>query len=267
MGITVVGLLDSQRAAESAVRELTSVCRCDRADINLIAREAEDDTRMHGSRAGRIAAGALKGALLGAALGGAAGFIASSTSLALPGFEAIIAIGPMASGIAGAVIGLVAGAVLGALFNTGNRDEDTNYFAPVRRAGTLITVHTRDDMEADCAVNVLRRHGAMEIDRRSSDWKKQGWGGGLTPEEPVLQPEPEHAVGSTPPLDATGANSRSYSRSMEETAPPRAQEQPAAADTPREEWIMRKYIAIYFGPERRKSANQPYSGAERRQAA
>jgi hypothetical protein len=85
---------------------------------------------------------------------------------------------------------------------------------------------------------------------------------------------------------AHDAGARGYNRPMEEAArasapehaaPPIARDQLAAGAAAKEQadiaidtrnWITRKYTATYFGPERRRAANQaPYQGAERRQSA
>jgi hypothetical protein len=264
MAITVVGLVDSPREAQDIVRDLTSVCQCERADISVASRQGEHSLRQRES--GGVAAGALKGLVMGAVIGAIAGFIASAASLAVPGFEAVIARGPAASIMVGAILGAVLGILIGAL--TGierGEDDERSELQNMRRAGTLITVHAREDGEADCAVNVMRRHGAREIDKRSSDWNKQDW-----TERPIAMQEPSLRAVAEPPAGnppaANEAGPRGYNRPMEDAAV--ASTPVAAPAHPTEGWITRKYTATYFGPERRTAANQqPYSGAERRQSA
>jgi hypothetical protein len=293
MAMTVTGLLDTPRAAESAVRELTSVCRCHPMDISQVMRQGDEDLQMSG-HAGTAGAGALKGAGLGIALGGIAGLVASATKFAVPGFDIVIAAGPVASALAGAGIGAAAGALLGWLAGMGGRGEEPSYYAGMKRTGILITVHTRDDEQADCAASIMRRHGGMEIDKRPSDWKSQGWGG-RAPEEPTLRPDPQaansglpsgnggvHVRNHAPPTPApAAAGAQNHNRPMEEsTASARtaavgsqaaavgATQKQAAPTVDTRNWITRKYTATYFGPERRTAANQhPYQGAERRQSA
>ena len=299
MATTVAGLLDTPRAAESVVRELTSVCRCHPMDISQVMRQGDEDLQMSG-HAGTAGSGALKGAGIGIVLGGIAGLAASATKFPLPGFfDIVIAAGPVASALAGAGIGAVACALLGWLAGiTGGREEEPPYYAGMKRTGILITVHTRDEEQADCAVSIMRRHGGMEIDKRASDWKSQGWGG-RAQEEPTLRPEPQAANSGVPsdnggvhvrnhapsPPAPAAAGAQNHGRPMEETpasalttarAPTTAAGSLAAAVTAQKQaaakvdtrnWITRKYTATYFGPERRTAANQnPYQGAERRQA-
>ena len=291
MAMTVVGLLDTPRAAESVVRELTSVCRCHPMDISQVMRQGDEDLQRPGY-AGTAGSGALKGTGIGIVLGGIAGLAASATKFALPGFDIVLAAGPVASALAGAGIGAVAGALLGSLVGMGGREKEQSYYAGMKRTGILITVHTRDEEQADCAASIMRRHGGMEIDKRASDWRSQDRGG-RAPEEPTLRPDPQAATNGLPPGNGVhvrnhapstpapvAAGAQNHSRPMEETtasAPTTAAGSLAAAVTAQKQaaakvdtrnWITRKYTATYFGPERRTAANQnPYQGAERRQSA
>lgn len=186
MAKTVVGLMESAAEAERVVRDLIDTCQCDRADIGLMARgagdaevagrgDADDD-----SRRSEMAHGAMKGAGTGAAVGGVLGLVAGVASLSIPGFGPFIAAGPIAAALAGAGVGAAAGGIIGALANLGVPEEDAHYYAEgVRRGGTLITVHARSDETADCAANVMRQHGAVDIDERAEHWKREGWKGRL----------------------------------------------------------------------------------------
>jgi hypothetical protein len=229
MAMTVVGLLDTPRAAESVVRELTSVCRCHPMDISQVMRQGDEDLQMPG-HAGTAGSGALKGTGIGIVLGGIAGLAASATKFAVPGLDIVIAAGPVASALAGAGIGAAAGALLGSLVGMGGREQEQSYYAGMKRTGILITVHTRDDEQADCAAGIMKRHGGMEIDKRASDWRSQAWSG-RAQEEPTLRPDPQAAndglpsgnggvhvrnyAPSTPAPAAAGA--QNHSRPMEET--------------------------------------------------
>jgi hypothetical protein len=54
----------------------------------------------------------------------------------------------------------------------------------VRRGGILATVAAEDSGSADTAAAVMRRHGAIDIDQRAAEWKKQGWQGRFEAAEP-----------------------------------------------------------------------------------
>ena len=186
MAKTVVGLMDTSAEAERVVRELTSTCECDRADIGLMARDSSDASpsgarytgETEDSNASGMARGAMKGAGAGAAVGGVLGLVAGVASLTIPGLGPFIAAGPIAAALAGAGVGAAAGGVIGALANLGVPEDEAHYYAEgVRRGGTLITVHAATDAIADCAANVMRQHGAVDIDKRAESWRQQGWSG------------------------------------------------------------------------------------------
>lgn len=186
---TVVGLMDTPREAESVVRDLTSSCGCDRSDIGLMARGPQDDAGAGttGEGSGDVGAGALKGAGTGAAVGGVLGLVAGAASLAIPGFGPIIAAGPIAAGLAGAGIGAVAGGLIGALTKIGVPEDEAHYYAEgVKRGGTLITLHARDERMAQCAAQVMRQHGAVDIDQRAERWRQEGWTGRAVQGEEVI---------------------------------------------------------------------------------
>jgi uncharacterized protein (TIGR02271 family) len=182
MAKTVVGLMEDTREAESVVRDLTASCGCDRGDIGLMARGQErgapEGNNLGGRDEDNFASGALKGAGAGAAIGGVLGLVAGVASLSIPGLGPLIAAGPIASALAGAGIGAAAGGLIGGLMQLGVPEEEAHYYAEgVRRGGTLITVNAASDKVADCAANVMREHGAVDIDERAAQWKQSGWGG------------------------------------------------------------------------------------------
>ena len=191
MAKTVVGLMQSAGEAQSVVRDLQSSCGCDREDIGLMARgEARGEsegTNQHGGGNGDVSAGALKGAGTGAALGGVLGLVAGVAALSIPGLGPLIAAGPIASALAGAGIGAAAGGLIGALSKIGVPEHEAHYYAEgVRRGGTLITVKADTDQAAECAADVMREHGAVDIEQRAAQWKEEGWGGKITGQEEVL---------------------------------------------------------------------------------
>jgi hypothetical protein len=190
------------------------------------------------------------------------------------------------------VLGILIGALGGMERRAGGEYSDED----VRRAGTLITIHARESQEADCAVNVLRHHGAREIDKRSSDWNKQAWNATAQAQEPAHEPVLRTVHERTPVTAPAPDAGLRYNRPMEEAARASTHEQataagarePLAAESAAREpitnladtlpnpnmkldtsnWITRKYTATYFGPERRQAANQaPYQGAEKRHPA
>lgn len=214
---TVVGLMDTPREAESVVRDLTGECGCNRSDIGLMARGEQAEARgtAANDQGSEVGSGALTGAGTGAAIGGVLGLVAGAASLAIPGIGPIIAAGPVAAALAGAGIGAVAGGVIGALAKIGVPEDEAHYYAEgVRRGGMLITLHARDDAAASCAVQVMRRHGAVDIEERAEQWKKQGWTGPVASgrEQVVPVAKEELAVGKH---EVSRGGVRIYSHTVE----------------------------------------------------
>ena len=197
MAKTVIGLMDTGQEAEAVVRDLTSTCGCSREDIGLAARREGSSSITHESASGEeMATGALTGAGTGAAVGGVLGLLAGTAALAIPGIGPIIAAGPIAATLAGAGIGAAAGGLIGALINAGVPEDEAQYYMEgVKRGGTLITLHARDDRTADCALRVMREHGAVDIRQRAQQWQREGWTGRSSEEGVIPVAKEELAVG------------------------------------------------------------------------
>ena len=52
--------------------------------------------------------------------------------------------------------------------------EARSYAEGVRRGGTLVSVQAAED-RADLAAEILERHGAVDIDQRTAEWRQGGW--------------------------------------------------------------------------------------------
>jgi uncharacterized protein (TIGR02271 family) len=179
MSKTVIGLFDNVGEAQNVVQDLVA-SGIERGDIGFMANEKQTTPgRANLEReGGDVASGALAGAGTGAAIGGVAGLALALAPLAIPGIGPIVAAGPIAAALTGAGLGAVTGGLIGGLTRLGVPDEDAHYYAEgVRRGGILVTVAADDEREAQRAAEIFRRHGALDIDQRASEWKKQGWKG------------------------------------------------------------------------------------------
>lgn len=57
-------------------------------------------------------------------------------------------------------------------------DEDRHAYAEgVRRGGAMVSAQV-DDAQIDTAMDVLERHGAVDLDEREATWRREGWTGG-----------------------------------------------------------------------------------------
>jgi hypothetical protein len=197
MAKTVVGSFDSFEEARSVASDLQS-SGFGRDDISIVASNATGAytdpataPSETGADTGETASGAAKGAVAGGVLGGAAGLVAGLMGLAIPGVGPIIAAGPIAAGLAGAGVGAVAGGLIGGLTSVGVPEEEAHYYAEsVRRGGALVTVRA-EDAQAEEAARIMRRHGAMDIERRAASWRRSGWSRHDTAAEPYTREEIE----------------------------------------------------------------------------
>lgn len=113
----------------------------------------------------------------GAAIGSVAGFATGILALAIPGIGPVLAIGPLAAGLAGAGIGAVAGGAIGALKRMGVPEKDAGDFCEaIRRGGVMVAV-TSSDADAPRAEEIMERHGAVDLETATAQWRERGWTG------------------------------------------------------------------------------------------
>jgi hypothetical protein len=205
--------MDNIDEAQAVVRDLVSA-GIRREDIGFMANEKQTipSSAALNESEGEVG-GAAGGAGGGAAIGGLGGLLLSVAPLAIPGVGPIIAAGPIAAALAGAGIGALAGGLIGGLTDLGVPEEEAHYYAEgVRRGGILVTVASGSEAQASQAVDIMKRHGAIDIDERATQWKRQGWKGrfeAATQDEPAVKSRrtqtargrykgPERRVNSTP---------------------------------------------------------------------
>lgn len=298
MSKTVIGLMDHIGEAQSVVKDLVA-SGIDRDDIGFMANQKHavpESAHLNEGEGSRATSGALVGAGTGAALGGVAGLALALAPLAIPGIGPILAAGPIAAALTGAGIGAVAGGLIGGLTKLGVPEDEAHYYAEgVRRGGILVTVAAEGEAQARTAVNVMQRHGAVDIDQRATEWKKQGWKGRFdadaaqsTTERTVPVTQEEMVIGKRP-ADRAGAEFREQSFELRESA-----EEPVVEKRARvveevkvgkkkskskqtvQDTVRRTDVEVqrtgasnqsrYRGPERRMNST-PYPGTERRRAA
>lgn len=176
MAKTIVGSFDSFDEAQRVARELLEEGFAS-SDINVVASNVRGEFRDDDRIAVTDTSNAATGAVAGGVLGGAAGIAVSLMGLTLPGLGPIIAAGPLAAALSGAGAGVIAGGLIGSLTELGVSNSDAEYYAEsVRRGGALVTVRA-DNGAADRAVDIMREHNAVDIDKRSALWREGGWKG------------------------------------------------------------------------------------------
>jgi uncharacterized membrane protein len=173
---TIVGSFDSFNEAQRVARDLVDDGFLD-SDVNVIASNIRGDYKPDERATGTPASGAATGAVTGGVVGGAAGLAASLMGLTIPGIGPIIAAGPIVATLSGAGVGAVAGGLIGGLTDLGVSKPHAEYYAEsVRRGGALVTVRA-DEARAERAAEIMREHGAVDIERRVEQWREAGWTG------------------------------------------------------------------------------------------
>jgi hypothetical protein len=281
MAKTVIGILENPSAAQQAVDELLK-SGFERRDIGVISSDLM-----------REAATAATGASKGMAFGALAGMLLSAATMMIPGLGPILVAGPGLTLLGGTTLGALAGGIVGALKARGVPEEQANFYAEgVRRGGTLITVNAKTDELAQRAVDILKRHGAVDIDQRVADWKRFGWGGhfGRVTQraKKATEAKPADAKAAAP---ARG-DAEPPVQARSKAPAPRAGEEPVEAETTEAVPVVPlAAVEVYSlviempGEEpataeeasaeeadtapraERRVSKQPYAGEERRQAA
>ncbi|HVF49200.1 MAG TPA: YsnF/AvaK domain-containing protein [Pyrinomonadaceae bacterium] len=225
MAKTVIGLFDNRSAAQGVVSDLLNE-GFTRDDISVVAKQLESkrgDVEYVEEDGHEQVEDMAKGAGTGAAIGGAAGLLLSLTALAIPGIGPVLAAGPIAAIIAGAGIGATAGGAVTGLTRLGLDDHEAGAYAEgVRRGGTLVSVNAPDD-RADSAVGLMKRHGAIEIDKRAAQWREEGWTGfDASATHAAFDSYSNHSGGAQRTSDAPSDITAEHERVRTQQATPRA---------------------------------------------
>jgi hypothetical protein len=271
MAKTVIGILENPSAAQQAVDELLK-SGFERRDIGVISTDLM-----------REAATAATGASKGMAFGALAGMLLSAATMMIPGLGPILVAGPGLTLLGGTTLGALAGGIVGALKARGVPEEQANFYAEgVRRGGTLITVHAKTDELAQRAIQILKSHGAVDIDQRVSDWKRFGWNGRLGRVTQRAKKGAEAKPAQAQPAAPARADAE---RPAQAKAPAKAAESPVEAEAGEAVPVVplaavEVYSLVIEMPDDeaaketasadradRRTSKQPYSGEERRQSA
>lgn len=178
MAKTIVGLFDDFTAAVNTAPDLVSAGIA-REDISVVAHDTKGEFANFQPAA--EATTTEKSAGAGAAIGGIAGLLLGPGSLAIPGVGPIIAAGPLVGALVGATLGAATGGLLGAFHEVGVPVEEARYHIEgLRRGGTVLTVKVADN-RVDRAVEILKRHRAVDIGERAAQWRQSGWTDALPP--------------------------------------------------------------------------------------
>lgn len=179
MTSTVLATFDNLEDAHEAIHDLTEA-GFNRSDIGLAMYDPDnkysdfDDEDISGA----------EGAGIGAVAGGIFGAVIGLAAITIPGVGPVVAAGPLAAAIGaltgagvGAASGAVTGGITGSLVKLGVPEEDTHYYAESLRQGSALVSVTAHEFDADRAMQILRDHRPVDIDKRVAQWRARGWDG------------------------------------------------------------------------------------------
>lgn len=156
---TVAGVFSSENKAKQAVSSLRE--KGFDKEISIVAKE--NNQQSMGGRKNEtevVTDSAADGTMTGGVIGGIAGLALTAGVIAIPGIGPLLAAGPLAATLAGAA----AGGVAGGLIDYGiPEDHSRHYEESVRRGDILVLVRCSRE-KADLAQDILRRHGATDLE-------------------------------------------------------------------------------------------------------
>ena len=175
---TVIGLFDSLSEAQGVARDLIAA-GFSRDDIGLIASDATGEWSRYKASTLEGAAPTSEelgtGVSTGTVVGGLGGLLVGLTEFAIPGIGWVAAAGTLATALVGAGVGAAVGGLHTAIDKLGVPKEQTGYYAEaVRRGGTLVSVRVLEE-QVDEAMEIMKRHHAVDIDERAAEWRASGW--------------------------------------------------------------------------------------------
>ncbi len=179
---TAIGLFDTSQHAERAARMLERA-GFEAKDISVTMREpnvdaSEPDETM-------VDEGLKTGTLTGTVAGGLMGLLVGAGLLVIPGIGPVLAVGPLAAGLAsgsalvgaaaGMGLGAFSGGLIGVLSGMGVPNEHAQIYSEgVRRGGVLVAVHT-DEQHLGSAEQILHENNAADPKSRGEEYRAGGW--------------------------------------------------------------------------------------------
>ena len=161
----IIGTFSSRDSAESCIRQLRS-SGFDNSRISLVAKgDGQAQGQGRGDRGGGatmmgMGGSAATGVTTGGVLGGVAGLLAGLGALAIPGLGPIVAAGPIAATLTGAV----GGGLVGGLVDMGIPQDRSQYYESKVREGRILAVVDADSDKVDQAARTMRDFGASDVE-------------------------------------------------------------------------------------------------------
>jgi len=153
---TTIGVFSSGREAEQAVEALHEEGFTD-DEISIVAR---DDRDGGGGGGGMGMDNIADGAAWGSGIGALGGLMAGVGALAIPGVGPILAAGPIAATLSGAV----AGGIGGGLLDLGIPEDRGRQYEEDVKQGRILCIVEADDERAEEAARLMNEAGADEVE-------------------------------------------------------------------------------------------------------
>lgn len=167
---TVIGVFKSRGQAEKAIDELHEQ-GVGRDEVSVVSKDdrkdrgssrggdsgRRDDSDMDMNVAGQDVS---EGVGWGSGIGAAAGLIAGAGALAIPGIGPILAAGPLAAALTGAVTGGIAGG----LVDYGIPEERGKEYEKRVKEGDILAVVKCSEDKSGRVEDILRNNGAMDVE-------------------------------------------------------------------------------------------------------
>jgi hypothetical protein len=100
-----------------------------------------------------------KGTMTGGTMGGLAGLALGAGALFIPGIGPILALGPLAAALGGAVTGGIGGA----LIDYGIPSDQSNFYESKIKEGNTVMVLKADEHKINEVAKIMRDHGAQDV--------------------------------------------------------------------------------------------------------
>lgn len=158
---TTVGVFSSQQEAERAVETLQDEGFTE-DEISVLARDQGEGGQEGGEQMGGAGGmdGLTDGTAWGTGIGAVGGLLASAGALAIPGIGPILAVGPLASTLTGAV----AGGLGGGLLDLGIPEDRGRQFEDDLRQGMVLCIVETDGNRSNEAARIMREAGAESVE-------------------------------------------------------------------------------------------------------
>ena len=158
---TVIGVFESQRQAENAVNQIRNAGITEDKISIAAKRDNIENANQADQEAGDITQQNLSdGTATGGVIGGVAGILGGAGALAIPGVGPILAAGPIAAGLTGAVTGGIAGG----LIDMGIPEDRGQHYEQQIKQGKILTAVETDQNNINEIADQLRQSGAKDIE-------------------------------------------------------------------------------------------------------